>query len=286
MAISSDSAPDDVLLRRYLLGLTPEAETEQLDERSIADEEFALLLRSAEYDLADAYAAGDLAGDELKAFRSVYMSSAGGRDTVRFADTLLRYQERPARSWASWAFAAAAVVLLATSAYQLGENWRLRRDVASIRAETAALADRARRLQQQLEERSARDTIATPAPSRTPETVTLPVIASFILTPATRGADTGTTIAIPPGSEGVRLHLPLEGDPAPSFDAVLRDAATREVVWRGTGFHIINRSSVAVSVTIPADLFSARGYVVDLSGVRSGRASEPAGTYPFSVVMP
>ncbi len=284
--MSSNLASDDSLLRRYLLGLVPEAEAEPLDERSIADEEFALLLRAAEYDLADAYAAGELSGEELDAFRAVYLSSATTRDTVRFADALLKYQERPTRSWATWALAAAALVLLATSAYQLGENWRLRRDVASVRAETAALADRARKLQQQLDERSSADTTAAATPPRATEPVTIPVIASFILAPSMRGID-AMTIAIPPGSERVRLHLPLETDTrAPSYDAVLKDAATRQTVWRGTDFHLIGGKSAAVAVTLPADVLGARGYVVELSGVRAAGAPEPAGTYPFRVVMP
>lgn len=286
MSISSDPVSDDVLLRRYLLGLTPETETEKLDERSIADEEFALLLRAAEYDLADAYAAGDLAGDELDAFRAVYLASATGRDTVRFADALLRYHERPARSWATWALAAAALVMLATSAYQLGENWRLRRDVAGIRAETAVLADRARRLQQQLDERSSADAAAA-APSRVADPATAAganVIAAFVLTPAVRGADLPPAIAIPPGM--VRLLLPLEADRAPSFDAVLRDSATREVVWRGSGFHAVGTTEAVVAVSVPAEVLKPGGYVGELIGKWPGRGPESAGRYPFRVVMP
>jgi hypothetical protein len=289
MSISSEPAPDDLQLRRYLLGLTPEAESEQLDERSIADEEFALLLRAAEYDLADAYAAGELSGDELAAFRTVYLSSASGRETAQFADTLLRYQERPTRLWTTWALAAAALVLLATSVYQLGENRRLRRDVAGIRAETAALADRGRLLQRQLDERVSASAPAPVAavPSKVADLATATgtnVIAAFVLTPAVRGADAPPAIVIPPGR--IRLLLPLESDRAPSFDAVLRDSATREVVWRGSGFHAVGTTDAVVAVSVPADVLKPGGYVVELSSVRSRRSPAPAGSYPFKVVMP
>jgi hypothetical protein len=290
MSISSDSAPDDLLLRRYLLGLIPETESEKLDERSIADEEFVLLLRSAEYDLADAYAAGELSGDELEAFQRVYLSSAAGRDTIRFADTLLRYHERPGRLWATWALAAAALVLLATSVFQLGENRRLRRDVAAIRAETVALADRGRRLQQQLAERAPSvatraDTTASRGKSRVADLSTVPaVIASFVLAPAVRGADAAATIAIPAGN--VRILLSLEADRAPSFDAVLKDSETRQVVWHGSGFQAIGTAPVTVAVTVPADVFKTRGYVLELNAVRPGRDAEPAGRYPFRVTTP
>ena len=287
MSISGEPAPDDLQLRRYLLGLTPEAESEQLDERSIADEEFALLLRAAEYDLADAYAAGELSGDELAAFRTVYLSSASGRETAQFADTLLRYQERPTRLWTTWALAAAALVLLATSVYQLGENRRLRRDVAGVRAETAALADRGRLLQQQLDERASAPAPAAAVPSRVADAATATgtnVIAAFVLTPAVRGADAPPAIVIPPGR--IRLLLPLESDRAPSFDAVLRDSATREVVWRGSGFHAVGTTDAVVAVSVPADVLKPGGYMVELSSVRSRLPPAPAGSYPFKVVMP
>ena len=51
---------EDPQIRRYLLGLLPEHETERLDEASIVDDDFAGRLRMTEADLVDSYARGTL----------------------------------------------------------------------------------------------------------------------------------------------------------------------------------------------------------------------------------
>lgn len=80
---------DDRVLIRYLLGLLPEEETERLDELSIVGDDFACRLREVENDLVDAYASGELSGETLAQFELSYLSSAGGREKVRFAESLL-----------------------------------------------------------------------------------------------------------------------------------------------------------------------------------------------------
>ena len=88
--------PDDRLLTQYLLRALPEEETERLDELSIADDDFAARLSSAENDLVDAYVRGELPPEESARFRSAYLSSPKRRDKVKFAETFLSFQQRVA----------------------------------------------------------------------------------------------------------------------------------------------------------------------------------------------
>jgi hypothetical protein len=60
MASFGQHGYDDRSVIQYLLGATSGEETDRLDELSITDDEFASRLRSAENDLVDAYAKGNL----------------------------------------------------------------------------------------------------------------------------------------------------------------------------------------------------------------------------------
>src|ERR1700723_4427444 len=96
MFSSGKQVYDDQLLTRYLLGLLPEEETERLDELSIVGDDFACRLRDVENDLVDAYASGELSGETLARFQSSYLSSAEGRERVRFPEGLLARGSRAA----------------------------------------------------------------------------------------------------------------------------------------------------------------------------------------------
>jgi hypothetical protein len=88
--------PDDRLLTQYLLGSLAGEETERLDELSIADDDFAAKLNSAEKDLVDAYVRGELPAAEAAQFKSAYLSSPKRREKVRFAETFFSFQQRAA----------------------------------------------------------------------------------------------------------------------------------------------------------------------------------------------
>ena len=141
----TDRYPQDERLERledYLLGLLPEAEAEQLDELSIADEEFAWQLRAAEDDLVDAYVRDGLPLTTRARFEEYYLASPRHRERVAFARSLAqtvdRTVDRPVRTishnnptpapahetvrpvvrsqTAWWLMAAAAVVVVAVGA--------------------------------------------------------------------------------------------------------------------------------------------------------------------------
>ncbi len=60
------------MLLEYRLGEMDEIRVEEIDERLIGDEEFAAAMQAAEYDLLDAYAAGELSlGDRARVERAL-----------------------------------------------------------------------------------------------------------------------------------------------------------------------------------------------------------------------
>lgn len=79
---------DNQKIIAYLLGDLPEAETEIFDERSFTDDAFAERLTAAENDLIDGYIQGDLSGESLKKFESVYLATPLRRQKVEFAKSL------------------------------------------------------------------------------------------------------------------------------------------------------------------------------------------------------
>lgn len=291
--MATEDAPDDALLRRYVLGLTSAEETEQFDQRSVTDDDFAGRLEAIENDLADAYAAGTLPDDLRQAFLATYLASADGRADIQFAQTLRAHRARSpltpqrqatarGRWWHAtivprWALAAAVMILLAVSGYLLIENQQLRRAMQGARAEHATLEAQTRALQQQLE--------AQPHPAGSGRTATAPsVIASFILPPAFRGAGETPIITLPPDADQIRLTLPLETDRIASFTAAVRDASSNQIVWRGHDLHPISgRTTRTLTIAVPASVLKPGTYLIELQGTRANGASTTLSPYAFHI---
>src|SRR5262245_36138723 len=170
--VSNDSeATGELELRQYLLGKLPPAQTERLDEMSIADDRFVERLRVVEDELIDAYVAGELPPDLHEPFRAQYLRTARGLQRIQFARALRDYRSSgaPSRAGAVVALlptfsrrtlelAAAGIVLLAlTVGYLVVENLRLRRELGDASSARIALAERERRLRQTLAEQTARE---------------------------------------------------------------------------------------------------------------------------------
>ena len=75
-------------LTRYLLGAGSPRERERLEAEYFADQDAFENMLSAEDDLIDAYARGDLSAEERRQFEDRFLSSAQGRERVQFARTL------------------------------------------------------------------------------------------------------------------------------------------------------------------------------------------------------
>lgn len=81
-------------LRRYLLGMLPAAEVEELDERSFLDDTFAAQLQSVEDNLIDDYVHGELAAAEVGPFNTYFLATPRRREKVNFAQSLQSFTAR------------------------------------------------------------------------------------------------------------------------------------------------------------------------------------------------
>lgn len=175
MLFSHQQRVDDQTMRAYLFGLLPQDQTERLDELSVVDDEFSARLDTVESDLVDAYVRGELSGDTLAKFQTVYLSSPRRRQKVAFAESLYsldgkhpsqaaRNRVEPAKAargsaLGNWlglfafprvALAGELAMLLAITAL-LVDNLHLRDTMRQATIDRAALQQRERDLQAQLD---------------------------------------------------------------------------------------------------------------------------------------
>jgi hypothetical protein len=321
VSLTKGQEPDESTLIRYLVGQASEEEADQLDELSVASEEFALRLRAVEHDLVDAYVNGELTGETLEGFRSQYLRTPSGLEAVAFAEALRGYRRAPAAdrvaadrvapevradvrtdvrtsiwSWPTWGLAAAALVLVA-SAFLLFDDLQLRRQMSGARETHAALEQRARQLQEELNRQQAavrtteqelaraREALAaTPAPAGDEPRAGGPLLA-LVLSAARRGGDQLPQFAVPTGADTVILRLPLVAVEFAEYEAALKDAASDRVIWRSGRLRAPSaRERPMIPVTIRTSLLGPRAYTLDLTGISARGDAEPLDSYPFRVV--
>lgn len=175
------------LLREYLLGALPEEDAERLDELTFTDDAFVEAVAAAEKDLVDAYVQNELTGDELKKFRSHYLSSHPRRQKAQFAEALKtimeseskRFRENPTqpvgdlptrkkrfdwsvpfttftpRSISRWALVAAVLAFLVVSVWLGVQNARLRHQVATTQAQLQEIQERQHEIQKTIRDQHA-----------------------------------------------------------------------------------------------------------------------------------
>ena len=307
VSLTKGPGPDDSTLIRYLVGRASEEETEQLDELSVVDEDFAQRLRAVEHDLVDAYVSGELTGDVRKGVRSRYLSSPAGLSQVEFAQALRGYRRTTVVDQVSasgtvpgpWSnrpwLLAAAMLVLAVSGYLLIDDLRLRRQMSGVREANAELEQRARQLQEEVNRQQsatkateeelarARDALAGRGPADGPRPGGQRVFA-LVLRAATRDAGEIPQFVIPMG-DAVILLLPLVAIDFPQYEAALRDAAGDRVIWRSGRLGAPPASDrPLIPVTVPTSLLTTRAYTLELTGISAGGGAEPLDTYPFRVV--
>jgi hypothetical protein len=324
VSLTKGREPDEPTLIRYLVGQASEEEADQLDELSVASEEFALRLRGVEHDLVDAYINGELTGETLEGFRSQYLRTPAGLEAVAFAEALRGYRRAPAAareaapevpaevradartdvriktwSWPTWGLAglAAAALVFVAAAFLLIDDLQLRRQMSGARETHAALELRARQLQEELnrQQAAARATeqelararealAATPAPAGGEPRAGGPLLA-LVLSAARRGGDQLPQFAIPPGADTVILRLPLVAVDFPHYEAALKDAASDRVIWRSGRLPAPSATErPMIPVTIRTSLLAPRAYTLELTGISARGDAEPLDSYHFRVV--
>ena len=316
--------PDDRLLTQYLLGSLPSEEIERLDELSIADDDFAAKLNSAENDLVDAYVRGELPAADAHQFKSAYLSSPKRQEKVRFAETFLSFQRRVAtrpaavgagvtqsekpesvwkrllgRVWSGtsrssnawfappWGLAGAALLLLIASGYLLNRNLELRLQVSRSESERALLAQKEQQLQHQLAVGQAAKA-ANPGTEKNnlhPSIDHLKV-AAFVLMPTLRGSGRPPIVSWSAGIDLVVLKLELESSDFATYQVAIGDSAARQIVWQSASLKPFSEGDRrTVSFALPPNLLKRANYQVQLKGIRPDGTTELVSSYPFRGVI-
>ena len=110
-------------------------------------------------------------------------------------------------------------------------------------------------------------------------------LAAFILTPQLRGAGQIPTVSIPAKTARVTMKLELEPNDYPAYRVALLDRANNQTLWRSGQLRARAKGAgKALSVTLRAGLLKSQAYVLQVSGVAAGGASDIVGDYPFIFV--
>lgn len=215
-----------------------------------------------------------------------------------------------------WSFAAAALALLIAGGWLALENVRLRQQVSQTQARRDALGQREQELQQELEkQRAAKATTQQElarvreerarleqelkkeqaqqrlaeqraAQQRQPPSSPGEVnIASFILTPQMRGVGQIPTISVPADTDYVAMKLQLEPNDYPAYQVSLLKQPGNQITWRsGKLTARATGDGQTLNLSLRAGLLKPQVYILRVSGVSAGGASEIVSDYPFRVV--
>jgi len=181
-----DKTETETRLAQYLLGDVSSSERELLEAEYFSDDEAFQKMLSAEDDLIDAYARGELSPEERRKFEKRFLSSADGRERLGFARTLagavgeaptvvasqpvvptqpvLTVNSQPG-FWAtlwnrspalSFASAMLAIALIGGNAALLVERRNTRNEMEALRDQRDRLAQQSAALQKTIESEQAR----------------------------------------------------------------------------------------------------------------------------------
>jgi len=259
----TSAAPDDALLRRFLLGEATEDEEARVEQHLFADASGLDRLEMAEDDLFEAFARGDLSAAER---RRVLAGLAGGstgrarlalaRDLAHFADgntktlPMPASPTRPRPLWQDWrlrsAALAAALVLAVVVPYQLHRGRR-------------------------------------PEPP-SPEQSLAPAVFELSLA-VERGPARMPRLRVPPRAQRVELRLLLEERGLyRAYRAVLHDASDRTVASADALTARPTPAGSEIVLAVPAaDLLPGR-YEVAVQGERDQGGVEDVAFKEFAVI--
>ena len=322
MPFSHQRRVDDQTLREYLFGLLPQEQTEQMDEWSVADDEFAARLDTFESDMVDAYVREELSGDTLAKFQTVYLSSPSRRQKVAFAEGFYALEAtQPAPPAADkggrtslfgpgfglfalprLAWAGGLAMLLAIGALLI-DNLHLRDSMHRVANDHAAFEQREQDLQARLQHEHAsnartaseleqvRKSLAqlenSSAAKRVASQLSPISAVAFVLAPQMRGGAQMPSLILPQGTTRVDLRLELESNDFPTYRIALKGLQDDKVLWHsGPLKAVIKNESSTLSTIVPANLLRQQMYQLDLTGTPPSGQGELVSSYVFRVVTP
>jgi hypothetical protein len=237
-------------LVRYLLGELSGPERAEIERRLLTEDGFEDEIQAAVDDLLQAYLQGTLSGEERRKVEAHLLSSPYHRERLVLVKDMLAAADRVSASeaapavWSrrrSWALAAMlAVVVAGVIIFLLSA----RAPEAPRRAGSLPPVPTSSPLTPKPEP----STTASPDTSREASVLHLPP-----------DANATVEVSIPGQSQALRVVVPLAAS-RPSFDAVLRNAAGREV-WRVENL-LRSKAERAIVFTIPAGVLAAADYTL------------------------
>ncbi|HEX6732920.1 MAG TPA: hypothetical protein VF074_23065 [Pyrinomonadaceae bacterium] len=297
---------------QYLFGRLLPDETGRFDELGFVDNRFIEALNATEIDLIDAYVSGELEGQLLDQFESIYLRSPIKREKVELARALLEHGRRFAPqsaqnqfenslpSFIGWRWrtglAAAASIILVVVAWVVLNNARLfpakEDDQASNQATEDNRNQPAKPQQPQQSPAAKQAPVQMDGPPNAAqsksETVAPPTktrIATIVLLPQMRGATDTPAVSIPTSTEYMGIRLELEPNDYSVYKVVLLDRPGGAVLWRSGRLSGQTRDGGKVlELRLPAKIFKSRSYVLRVSGLSENGVEETISDYPFRVV--
>ena len=241
----TDFSMNEKLIIDYLLGDLSEAEAGRLDELSVTDDEFAILLETVENELIDDYIRKELPENRHTRFESYYLTTPERREKVAIARKILKHADNldssnQFREWIrpvhfaptkthQWLAIAAALVMLVLGGYLLLTNLQLKNQIAQMKEEHTALKQREQQLQKDLDQRQSLDRQKEDELALTKQKLeslenqlsnysSVPIKQfAFTLLPQQREITTISNIKIPATAESLVITLKLESDDFPTL---------------------------------------------------------------------
>ncbi len=302
---------------QHLLGLSSEAERERLESEFFDDDDAFQKMLTAEDDLIDAYARGELSAKERKAFEKRFLTTPHGRERVQFARSLAGSRVKARQDvWLPGFFSslgghsafARVGAVMAVLVVAVGFSWllvdraRMNNELRGLRAERARLTGESAELRRIADAERARSAELTaqagrhpvvvpptqpePQPSPEPKTAEQSVSLAFALSPGSIRGGGGKKLAVPQNVRSIVLRLSFE---RPSLHQEYRAAIETPdgtSVWRNDSFGSRSNATELSRITlpmIPASALPPGDYVLLLSGKRSDGNFEPVANYSFRI---
>jgi hypothetical protein len=253
------SSENEARMISYLLGELPEAESVQIEEQYLADEEALASLLAVEAELYDAYARDDMSPERQRRFEERFLATAAQRQRLVFSRALLQYPRRPQDAKGIQAsrsrrflpaLAVAALLIVGVGLWKL----------ASVKQ----------------------------PPPVTPITVErTPIVIPFALDAGlVRQGGNESTLDIPLNADSIRLTLQLEQDSRPPFEAKLSTPEGVEI-WTSEPARAPELAGPrSVTLEIPAGLLARGHYILTLSAANANGALESIADHAFLVRRP
>ena len=304
---------------QHLLGLSSEAERERLESEFFDDDDAFQEMLTAEDDLIDAYARGELSAKEREQFETRFLTSAQGRERVQFARTLARPRVKREVQASTWwpgflssltghnAFARVGAVM-AMLVVAVGFTWlvfdrsRMNNELRELRAERARLTEESAELRRIADAERARSAELTAqvqgervvAPPTNPETQRSPepktpeqfVSIAFNLSPGGVRGGGGKTLAVPQKARSITLRLSFERPSSHQEYRAAIETPDGTSVWRNDSFGSRSKTTELNGIslpTIPASALPPGDYILFLSGKGSDGNFEPLANYSFRI---